>query len=138
MKRVGDMDFQVLSRRLADGVQLAVPPFVVRVTTSLWGLQQSFHNLYGEFDLLDDGEAPDFVIRESGTGGPRRFFRRQAMAFIDTPPPYTPLPERMAPIMFEQALNWCVATRTFTHCAPNSPRTMSATACANRSISWCG
>jgi HprK-related kinase A len=115
MTLVGGMAFPDLSRRLERGAPLLVPPFVVRVKTSISGLQRSFHDLYGEFDLLDDGEPGDFVIRVSGTGGVRRFVRRQAMAFIDTPPPYVPLPERMAPIMFEQALNWCVATRTFTH-----------------------
>lgn len=115
MTRIGAMDPSALSRRLAAGAVVSVPPFAVRLRTPLAVLHRSMHMLYGEFDLLDDGEAPDFVIRVSGTGGLRRLARRQAMAFIDTPPPYTPLPERMAPIMFEQALNWCVATRTFTH-----------------------
>ncbi|MEN3974691.1 HprK-related kinase A [Emcibacter sp. SYSU 3D8] len=115
MTRIGAMDTAALSRRLAAGAVIAVPPFAVRLQTPLAALHRSMHMLYGEFDLLDDGEAPDFVIRVAGTGGLRRFARRQAMAFIDTPPPYTPLPEFMAPIMFEQALNWCVATRTLTH-----------------------
>lgn len=115
MTRVGGMDFRALSRRLEQGAPLSVPPFIVRVETPLLGLQRSFHDLYGEFDLLDDDHVADFMIRVSGTGGVHRFVRRQAMAYIDTPPPYTPLPERMAPIMFEQALNWCVATRTLTH-----------------------
>lgn len=115
MTRIGVMDPGALSRRLAAGAVLSVPPFAVRLQTPLAVLHRSMHMLYGEFDLLDDGGVPDFVIRVSGTGGLRRFARRQAMAFIDTPPPYTPLPERMAPIMFEQVLNWCVATRTFTH-----------------------
>lgn len=109
------MDFRALSRRFIRGAPLSVPPFIVRIRTPLRGLHRSFHDLYGEFDLLDDSEVADFAIRVSGTGGLHRFARPQAMAFIDTPPPYTPLPERMAPIMFEQALNWCVATRTFTH-----------------------
>ena len=60
-------------------------------------------------------QAADFVVRVGATSGPRRFLRRDAMAFIDTPPPFTPLPYKMAPLMFEQAFNWCVATRTFTH-----------------------
>ena len=71
--------------------------------------------LYGNYTLLDEDAVPDFVIRVGTMGGARRLIRRQAMAFIDTPPPYTPLPWKMAPLMFEQAFNWCVATRTFTH-----------------------
>jgi HprK-related kinase A len=109
------MDQADFARRLAAGMALSVPPFVVRVRSPLAVLHRSMHHLYGEFDVLEEDAAPDFVIRVGGTGGLRRFVRRQAMAFIDTPPPYTPLPERMAPLMFEQALNWCVATRTFTH-----------------------
>ena len=114
MTRIGTLDADDLARRLEQGAILSVPPFAVRLRTPIAALHASVRLLYGEFDVLD-GEAPDFVIRVSGTGGLRRFVRRQSMAYIDTPPPYTPLPERLAPIMFEQALNWCVATRTFTH-----------------------
>ncbi|MGE0668780.1 MAG: HprK-related kinase A [Sphingomonadales bacterium] len=115
MTRIGVLEPVAFAGRLERGAVLSVPPFAVRLRTPLSVLHASIHHLYGEFDLLDDAETPDFVIRVSGTGGLRRFLRRQAMAYIDTPPPYTPLPERLAPIMFEQALNWCVATRTFTH-----------------------
>jgi HprK-related kinase A len=113
--RIGDLDAGALARRLERGAVLSAPPFAVRLQSPLDVLHRSIHLLYGAFDLLDDGAVPDFAIRVAGTGGWRRLLRRQAMAYIDTPPPYTPLPERLAPIMFEQALNWCVATRTFTH-----------------------
>ena len=115
MTAVGRMAPGHFAQRLTAGAALAVPPFIVHVRSPLAVLHRSMHHLYGEFDLLDADTAPDFVIRVGGTGGLRRVMRRQAMAYIDTPPPYTPLPERMAPLMFEQALNWCVATRTFTH-----------------------
>jgi HprK-related kinase A len=113
--RVGEMPRSRFARRMATGATLSVPPFVVRVTSRLAPLHRSMHLLYGEFELLDDAQVPDFVIDVNGGGGWRRLFRRQAMARIDTPPPYAPLPERLAQVMFEQALNWCVATRTFTH-----------------------
>lgn len=115
MSRIGALAPADFARRLRAGAVLAVPPFAVRVQSRLGALHRSMHGLYGEFDLLGNAEAPDFVIRVDGTGGWRRLLRRQSMAYIDTPPPYVPLPERMAPLMFEQALNWCVATRTFTH-----------------------
>lgn len=92
-----------------------MPPFSVRLETPLAPLVRSVRSLYAHYRINDDDPVPDFAIRVAGTGGIRRFYRRQAMAFIDTPPPYVPLPEHMAPMMFEQALNWCVATRTFTH-----------------------
>ncbi len=115
MTRIGALDADTLARRIGQGAVLSVPPFAVRLQSPLAVLQRSMQLLYGAFELMDDDAVPDFVIRVAGTGGWRRLLRRQAMAYIDTPPPYAPLPERLAPIMFEQALNWCVATRTFTH-----------------------
>ncbi|MEN3951489.1 HprK-related kinase A [Iodidimonas sp. SYSU 1G8] len=114
MSRIGGMALAAFSRRVAAGACLDVPPFIVGVHSPLSVLHRSLHGLYGHFDILSDA-VPDFSIRVAGTGGLRRFIRRQSMAFIDTPPPYVPLPEHMAALMFEQAFNWCVATRTFTH-----------------------
>ncbi len=58
----------------------------------------------------------------------------------------TDLPERdqsrlrsiAMPSSFTPAIGASLATRTFTHGAPNSPISTSAIACAKRSISWCG
>lgn len=115
MTRIGALDPATLARRIRLGTVLSVPPFAVRLQSPLAVLHRSTQLLYGAFELMDDDTVPDFVIRVDGTGGWRRLLRRQSMAYIDTPPPYAPLPERLAAIMFEQALNWCVATRTFTH-----------------------
>ncbi|MFN3233138.1 MAG: HprK-related kinase A [Alphaproteobacteria bacterium] len=100
---------------LARGATLQVPPFTVSVQTDNRALVAALTALYGNFPITRSDAVADFTIRVGSTGGFRRFFRRQAMAHIDTPPPYVPLPYEMAPLMFEQALNWCVATRTFSH-----------------------
>ena len=115
MTTVGALAPGELAARLKAGLSIAMPPFSVRLETPLAPLARSISSLYAHYQINEDDPVPDFVIRVAGTGGLRRFYRRQAMAFIDTPPPYVPLPEHMAQMMFEQALNWCVATRTFTH-----------------------
>ena len=113
--RMGDIAPVVFAKKLAQGITLGLPPFAVRVQSPLPVFSPTFQALYAHYPVYDDDTAADFVIRVAGTGGLRRFYGRQAMAYINTPPPYIPLPEHMAPLMFEQALNWCVATRTFTH-----------------------
>jgi hypothetical protein len=113
--RLADLSAEQLAARVKAGIALSAPPFIVRLSSPIGALHRSLRLLYGEYEMLDRETVPDFVIRVAGTGGLRRLFRRQSMAYIDTLPPYVPLPEHMAPLMFEQALNWCVATRTFTH-----------------------
>ena len=111
---VGALDPNTFATACKHGIVVGMPPFTAKIISPFRHFAARFQAVYAHYPLLDKA-VPDFVIRVAGTGGLRRFMRRQSMAYINTPPPYIPLPEHMAPLMFEQALNWCVATRTFTH-----------------------
>ncbi len=112
---IDEVEIGELKRLLRAGITISAPPFQVRVQSDNSVLGESLKRLYGACRIDGDAQAADFVIRVGATSAIRRFVRRDVIALIDTPPPFTRLPYEMAPLMFEQALNWCVATRTFTH-----------------------
>jgi len=113
--KVSELSANALKQAARDGLTLSTPPFITRIQTPIDTLQRSIAHMYGEFDVVGPDEVPDFLVRVDGTGGVRRFFRKQCMAYIDVETPFIPLPDDLSPLMLEQALNWSVAVRTGTY-----------------------
>lgn len=113
---LGDLDSREFDRRIAgEGLYLRTNPFVARITTDLGPLKRTFRWLYADYAVTDESEAADMVVRVDNPKPIRRLFGRQALAHVDAPSPFTPLPLRQAPLMIEMALNWCVAMRIFAY-----------------------
>lgn len=112
---ISELSPRDLRRQLRRGLTFHTPPYITRVKSSIRCFAEDFQWMYADYEVLSDNDVPDFYIRIDGTGGFRRFFRRQCMAYIDINTPFIPLPENLSPLMLEQALNWSVATRTGTY-----------------------
>ncbi len=110
---VGELQEQDLRCRMArGGLYFETGPFVTRLQSPIPPFARSFQNLYAHYPVVDDSRIADFTIQMSGSGGMRRWFRRQAIADIDFPTPFVPMAEAHAQLMFEMGLNWAVASRT--------------------------
>ncbi len=113
---LADLDDREFGRRVAgSGLYLRMNPFVARITTDLGPLKRNLRWLYADYDVTNELEAADMVVRVDNPRMMRRLFGRQALAHVDAPSPFTPLPLRQAPLMLEMALNWCVAMRIFAY-----------------------
>jgi len=112
--KVKELSRSDLSRRLKVELDIATTPFITRIASPLGPLRNAVAEMYGDYQLVEHA-VPDFLVRVNGTGGWRRWARRQCIAHIDMPTPFVALPEHMAPLMLEQSLNWSVAMRTATH-----------------------
>lgn len=97
------------------GLYLRTNPFVARITTDQAPVKRDLKWLYGDYEVTDENEAADMVVRVDNPSLMRGWFGRQALAHVDAPSPFTPLPLRQAPLMLEMALNWCVAMRIYTY-----------------------
>lgn len=97
------------------GLYLRMHPFVARITTRQAPIKRGLKWLYGDYDVTDESEAADMVVRVDNPSRMRRWLGRQALAYVDAPSPFTPLPLRQAPLMLEMALNWCVAMRIYAY-----------------------
>lgn len=95
-----------------EGLCLVVPPFTVRVRSSIAVVAEGLARLYGGYRLVvPDGAAPfsDFHVALQ----PRRKWFRPLCAFeLDAYQPFTPLALGEAFALFEWGLNWCVTS----HC----------------------
>lgn len=104
-----------LTARLArGGLDLNTGPFVVHVETEIAALAEEMHLLYQDFPVDDGGGLADFhvsVRRPAGPLGLRRWWRQQAMVYLDDARPFEPLPIDMAVPMLEWSINWCAATQ---------------------------
>jgi HprK-related kinase A len=70
--------------------------------------------LYQDFPVDEGGGLADFHVsirRPAGPLGLRRWWRQQAMVYLDDARPFEPLPIDMAVPMLEWSINWCAATR---------------------------
>lgn len=113
---LGDLDERDFARRVAGpGLYLRTNPFIARITTDLGPLKKTFRWLYADYAVADEFEAADMVVDVNNPQMMRLLFGRQALAHVDAPSPFTPLPLRQAPLMLEMALNWCVAMRIFAY-----------------------
>lgn len=97
------------------GLYLKTNPFVARITTDQAPIKRGFKWLYGDYEVTDENEAADMVVRVDNPSFMRGLIGKQALAYVDAPSPFTPLPLSQAPLMLEMALNWCVAMRVYTY-----------------------
>lgn len=111
---LGALSAPELASRLArGGIDVDTGPFVVRVETEIPALAEEMRLLYQDFPL-DQGGLADFhvaVRRPAGPLGLRRWWRPQAMVYLDDTRPFEPLPADMAVPMLEWSINWCAATQ---------------------------
>ena len=113
--RIRDIPRADLDRYLSTGgLDLCLGPFVMRLKLAYGALREAFADVYGACLAAPPGEEiTDFHVRIDAPSRWRHWFRPQAIADIDSPAPFVPLPARLAPLMLEQGMNWCVATRVF-------------------------
>lgn len=113
--KLGALSAAELATRLArGGVDMDTGPFVVRVETEIPTLAGEMRLLYEDFPLDEGGGLADFhvaVRRPLGPLGLRRWWRQQAMVYLDDARPFEPLPVDMALPMLEWSINWCAASQ---------------------------
>ena len=113
--KLGALSASELTSRLArGGLDVDTGPFVVRVETEIPALAEELRLLYQDFPVDEGGGLADFhvsVRRPAGPLGLRRWWRRQAMVYLDDARPFEPLPIDMAVPMLEWSINWCAATQ---------------------------
>ena len=113
--KLGALTVPELTARLArGGLDVGMGPFVVRVETEILALGEEMRLLYAEFPLDEGGGLADFHVSVRQPAGPlgiRRWWRQQAMVYLDDARPFEPLPIDMAVPMLEWSINWCAATR---------------------------
>ncbi|WP_242465220.1 HprK-related kinase A, partial [Rhodospirillum rubrum] len=112
---LSDLSDRVLRQRAGgEGLGLVIGPYQVRLKTRAPSLLRSLRLLYNDAPLSDDA-FHDFHIDIAAPRGWLRPWRRQAVFGLDGLSTFEPLPEAHAPILFEWALNWCIATLAHDH-----------------------
>jgi HprK-related kinase A len=113
--KLGALSAAELTARLAHGgVDVDTGPFVVRIETAIPALADELALLYHDFPAGDGDGLADFhvtVRRPAGPLGLRRWWRQQALVYLDDARPFEPLPLNMAVPLLEWSINWCAATR---------------------------
>ena len=114
--KLSDIPYSQLQQRLhSQGVDVFMPPYRVRLTSSLDAVAEELATLYADYLVFENNAACDFHIRLFEPKGLRRFFRRQVQFALDEFLPFKPLPFCQAHAMLEWGLNWCVGNRDQTH-----------------------
>jgi HprK-related kinase A len=88
---------------------LAIPPFVVSLSSDCPALWRDFSVAYADFEIASPGQFTDFYIDIKLDSGFRRWVKPQAKFYFDGRPSFVPLPAHQAFTMFEWGLNWCIA-----------------------------
>ena len=105
-----DVSTSDLRRRLLGrGVDIGLGPFTARVSSKLDEFHDWFPRAYAEHPIAQPDFA-DFHVSVDARGGPRRWYRPQAIFNVDGQTPFHPLPRSQSLLFFEWGLNWCVAT----------------------------
>jgi HprK-related kinase A len=92
------------------GVQLAVGPFLVRVSSDLSSVRDHLSLFYSDFPIGSD-PVGHFDVALFATGGVRRLVRPQANLAINGDMPFLPLPATLGGASLEWAMNWCFGQR---------------------------
>ncbi len=95
-------------------------PFFVRLETRLPELLDTFHGLYGRVMETSAAELFDFHVAVKPPVGLRRWFRPQALFFLDGETPFEPFPRSHAFPLLEWGLNYAIATRAHQYCLLHS------------------
>ncbi|MFZ5608595.1 MAG: HprK-related kinase A [Pseudomonadota bacterium] len=99
-----------MARALAGGgLTLRVGPLVCLLRSPSRRLARDFHAIYGAYPAAPENAWTHFVVSVDYTSRLRRFVRPKMAAYADFPAPFVPLPERLAFLALEMAMNWQVA-----------------------------
>lgn len=105
---VGDLTLSHFAQRLAkEGVAIRSGPFVSRVSLTLPELAAPLHFLYGDFPI-ESGEIADFHVHIRPLNGLRGWLHPKGEFLFDGRTAFQPFDRRMALVMFERGLNWCI------------------------------
>jgi hypothetical protein len=107
----GSLSRQDLVRRLASGLSLRIGPFRYLLRSRLAGVADGLATLYADFPLDSGGGFHDFHVRVDRVAGYRRWIRAQVNFWVDTHPPFKPLPAAQAYALLEWGMNWCIAVQ---------------------------
>ncbi|REL28575.1 HprK-related kinase A [Thalassotalea euphylliae] len=97
------------------GIGLAIGPFNFAITTEFPEVIRNLYKLYSEFKVLDDQDIIDFQINIRKPNSLRRWFKPQALFYLDGKTPFLPLPANQAFPLLEWGMNWCIAQHTLDH-----------------------
>jgi len=108
---ISDLSPDELRRWLRNGrLSFHLPPFRLSVRSTIPQVIGNVHRLYGDYPLLEAGDATDFQVALLPSGGIRRWVRPQVNFSFDARFPFKPLPQQQAFALFEWGVNWCIAT----------------------------
>lgn len=96
-----------LARLDGSGVQIAIGPFLVRLRSDVPAVRDYLETAYADFPIASETFG-HFDISIVGSGGLRRWTRRQANLIVNARRPFLPLPAELGGALFEWSLNWCV------------------------------
>ena len=99
----------------AEGLALSLPPFNVRITSSIPSVGDTLRLLYGSFDLAKNDDFVDFNVTVDSPSLLRKWYRPQVNFSFDGYFPFIPLPLEQAYPILEWGINWSIAT-TINHC----------------------
>lgn len=109
---IGELGHAALRRRLSrGGLLLDTGAVATRVISDVPEVADALMAAYRDIPVDEADDVPDFRVVIPYTTVWRRWLRRQVTADVGVPAPFVPLPARMAAVMLEMALNWCIATR---------------------------
>ena len=109
--KISELSFEQIATRLGDGeLCLAIGPFTYRVSSPLAAVARAVHDLYWDYDLVDDPEFADFRIYLQPARGLRRFLKSSVRLIVDGDE-WQCLPPQLAPAYLEWGLNWCIFRR---------------------------
>lgn len=112
MLTVSSLTRAELGARLArPGLRLQTGSFVTCIGSTIPAVADGIALLYADYPLVDEGGFADFHVGLNGSGGLRRWLRRQATFDYDGTRPFEPLPVAQAFPLFEWSMNYCVSSR---------------------------
>lgn len=100
----------------SQGLLIEVKPFWIKVQTAIPDVITGIKTLYADHTIGTKADTlSDFHIRITRPRNHRRWFRPQALFFLDNQIPFKPLPLAQAFPFFEWGLNWCISQHIHTY-----------------------
>lgn len=107
---VADLSGPELGARLRGaGLRLRTGPVVSCISSRVPSVIEAIALHYAEYPLESADCFADFHVQVGRPRGARRWFKPQAMLYVDGQAPFTPLPLDQAYPMLEWGLNWCIS-----------------------------
>lgn len=110
MNRISELGEEVIGSALGgEGLRLRVGPVTSLIRSPLKGLPSDIAHVYGDYPVVED---KSFVHQSVGlfyTSWFRRFIRPKILISGEYPSPLIPVPENIAFVAMEMAVNWHMA-----------------------------